>query len=113
LDDDDNKNLGAVAVNVAGDVNCARQWSADIPNLYTLTVTLETTTSLDAKAAEYSVQQVESYRVRFRTVDIHDGMVHVNGKRVTVCGMNRHEHDPDHGKVVSIEQMQQDICLLK
>jgi Glycosyl hydrolases family 2, TIM barrel domain len=59
------------------------------------------------------IEQVESCRVGFRTVDILNGMVHVNGKRITVCGMNRHEHDPDHGKVVGLDQMGRDICLLK
>jgi len=30
-----------------------------------------------------------------------------------ICGVNRHEHDPDHGKVVSVESMSQDIILAK
>jgi beta-galactosidase len=88
-----------------------RLWTAETPNLYTLTISLET------KATEYGsdgkVSQAESCRVGFRTVDIHDGAVHVNGRRIMVCGMNRHEHDPDHGKVVSLERMKQDICLFK
>ena len=59
------------------------------------------------------VTQVESCRVGFRTVDIHDGVVRVNGKRITICGLNRHEHDPDHGKVVCVDRMKQDIELMK
>jgi beta-galactosidase len=81
-----------------------RTWTAETPNLYTLTVSL---------LVEGQIQQVESCRVGFRTVEIKDGMVLVNGRRITVCGMNRHEHDPDHGKVVSLERMKQDICILK
>ncbi len=80
-------------------------WSAEEPNLYTLTLVL-----MDSNQ---KVTQVESCRVGFRTVDIHDGVVRVNGKRVTICGLNRHEHDPDHGKVVRVDRMKQDIELMK
>jgi beta-galactosidase len=79
-------------------------WSAEVPHLYTLTIAFH---------VDGAVKQVESCRVGFRTVDIHNGRVHVNGKPITVCGMNRHEHDPDHGKVVSLERMKQDIVTLK
>jgi beta-galactosidase/beta-glucuronidase len=104
-----------VSVNVSGDIGGAdlRLWSAETPHLYTLTVSLETTATDTSAETTRTVQQAESCRVGFRTIDIHDGTVHVNGKRITVCGMNRHEHDPDHGKVVSLERMKQDICLLK
>jgi beta-galactosidase/beta-glucuronidase len=97
-----------VGINLSGDIRpgSLKLWSAEMPNLYTLTVSME---SLDGSV----VHQVESCRVGFRTVDIRDGCVHVNGKRITVCGINRHGHDPDHGKVVSLERMKQDICLLK
>jgi hypothetical protein len=86
------------------DASKVRTWTAETPNLYTLTVSL---------LVDDKVQQVESCRVGFRTVEIKKGMVMVNGRRITVCGMNRHEHDPDHGKVVSLERMKQDICILK
>jgi beta-galactosidase len=79
-------------------------WTAETPNLYTLTVSL---------LVNGEIQQVESCRVGFRTVEIKKGQVTVNGRPITVCGMNRHEHDPDHGKVVSLERMKQDICILK
>ena len=81
-------------------------WTAETPNLYTLTIAI---LSGDRK----TVLQVESCRVGFRTVDIHDGAVHINGRPIVVLGMNRHEHDPDTGKVVSMERMMQDICILK
>ena len=91
--------------NLSAHVDRPKLWSAEKPSLYTLTLSLV--------AADGQVQQVESCRVGFRTVDIHNGMVHVNGRRITVCGINRHEHDPDYGKVVSLERMKQDIVLLK
>ena len=84
-------------------------WTAETPFLYTLTLLLVE----DADSSGVHTGQVESSRVGFRTVDIHDGAVHVNGRPITVCGINRHEHDPDFGKVVSLERMKQDVCLLK
>lgn len=82
----------------------AKLWTAETPNLYTLTIAL-----VDGEKEV----QVESCRVGFRTVEIEDGLVKVNGKKITVCGVNRHEHDPDNGKVVSHESMRLDIEILK
>jgi beta-galactosidase len=90
---------------VCGTVDTPKLWSAEEPNLYTLTLSLV--------GPGGRVTQVESCRVGFRTVDIEHGVVLVNGKRITVCGVNRHEHDPDHGKVVSVKRMQQDIEVMK
>mmetsp|Transcript_25069 Transcript_25069/g.37088 ORF Transcript_25069/g.37088 Transcript_25069/m.37088 type:complete len:1513 (-) Transcript_25069:7-4545(-) len=81
-------------------------WSAEYPNLYTLVVTLK-------DAVTNKVLQVESCRVGFRSVDIKDGVLLHNGKPITICGVNRHEHDPDHGKVVSVKSMIHDIKVLK
>jgi beta-galactosidase len=82
-------------------------WTAETPNLYTLLV-------IQSDAASGEILQVESCRVGFRSIHVHnDGVLRVNGERITVCGINRHEHDPDHGKVVSLERMKQDIVILK
>ena len=96
-------------------------WSAEIPNLYTFTISLyyEEVPTIDNNSGkgtkELVCTQSESCRIGFRTINIFSpGIIYINNKRVkNFAGMNRHEHDPDHGKVVSIERMQQDICLLK
>lgn len=82
-----------------------QHWTAETPNLYRLVLTLK---DADGKELE-SV----STRVGFREVEIRDGRLLVNGKPVLLRGANRHEHDPDHGKMVSEERMIQDIKLLK
>jgi hypothetical protein len=79
-------------------------WTAETPDLYTLTLSL---------TVDQRVVQAESCRVGFRSVTVESGQVRVNGRPITVCGMNRHEHDPDHGKTVSLQSMKKDICLLK
>lgn len=88
-------------------VDNVQLWSAETPNLYTLVLILV------EKDDESKVYQVESCRVGFRSVEIKDGCLLVNRKRITVCGVNRHEHDPDQGKVVSLQRTQQDIEILK
>jgi hypothetical protein len=101
---------------ICGKVTKPRLWSAETPNLYTLTLSLVETSADNGDNKESlstKVLQVESCRVGFRTVEIMDGMVHVNGRPITVAGINRHEHDPDLGKVVTMERMKQDILLLK
>lgn len=86
---------------IAGSI---KQWTVETPHLYTLTLSL---------ILNDNVKQVESCRIGFRSVVIRDGQVLVNGRPIIVCGINRHEHDPDHGKVVSLKRMHQDITTLK
>jgi len=82
-----------------------KKWSAEHPNLYTLLVTL--------KNPAGDVLQVERCRVGFRQVNIKDGQVMINGTPILFKGVNRHEHDPDHGHAVSVESMVEDILLMK
>jgi beta-galactosidase len=80
-------------------------WTAETPNLYTLLITL-----VDAGGATV---EVLTARVGFRTVEIRDGQLLVNGVPILIKGVNRHEHDPVTGHVVSVESMRRDIELMK
>jgi len=82
-----------------------RKWSAETPYLYTLLITL--------KDPGGKVVEIESCRVGFREVEIKDGQLFVNGKSIKLFGVNRHEHDPDHGRAIPVSRMLQDIKLLK
>lgn len=82
-----------------------KQWSAEIPNLYSLTLTLQ-----DRKG---QTQQVVKRDIGFRSVEIKNAQLLVNGKPVLIKGVNRHEHDPDTGQTVSRESMLKDIQLFK
>ena len=79
-------------------------WSAEDPYLYQLKVRL-----YDNK----KVLQTLHFNVGFRKVEIRGSDLLVNGKRVLIKGVNRHEMDPDGGYVVSRERMEQDIRLMK
>ncbi|NPE27308.1 DUF4981 domain-containing protein [Methanococcoides sp. SA1] len=81
------------------------KWTAESPNLYTLLLTLK---SKDNQVIEY-----HSDRFGFREVEIKNGQLLVNGKAITLKGVNRHEHHPELGKTVTEESMIKDIQLMK
>jgi len=82
-----------------------KKWSAETPNLYTLVLTL--------KDAEGNTVEAESCKVGIRSVEIKDGQLFINGQSIKLFGVNRHEHDPDHGRAIPISRMIEDIKLLK
>ncbi len=82
-------------------------WSSEAPNLYTLVV------SLVRDEPNAVPVEATSCRVGFRRVELGDRELLINGRPVLIAGMNRHEHDPRTGKVVSREAMVADIRLMK
>ena len=80
-------------------------WSAEHPKLYRLEIKV-----LDKKGRV--VEQLENH-IGFRTTEIKDGKLLINGQYVLIKGVNRHEHDPYTGHVVSHESMEKDIALMK
>jgi len=80
-------------------------WNAEHPHLYTLWLTLE-----DNKGN--SIDDAAIY-VGFRNIKIENGLLLVNGVPVTIRGVNRHEHDPKTGHVISGERIKQDLLLMK
>ena len=80
-------------------------WSAEEPNLYQLTVTL--TNGMG------QVTEVSRTMVGFRQFEMIDRIMCLNGKRIVFHGVNRHEFDCDHGRVVSQETLLKDIAICK
>ena len=62
---------------------------------------------------EGKVKEVISRPIGFRTVEIIGANLLVNGKRILIKGVNRHETDPYTGQVVSRESMEKDVMLMK
>lgn len=90
---------------LAGAIPAVKPWSAETPNLYTLLV--------EVTDAQGRLVSATSRRIGFRTVEIADGEVRVNGRRVMIKGVNRHEHDPVTYRVMSMDSMRKDIELMK
>jgi beta-galactosidase len=98
---DPNRTLGKAEI----DVPAPAQWSAEAPNLYTLTAAL-----VDS---EGNIADVTGLKIGFRSIEIKDRELLINGKAVLINGVNRHDHDDVNGKTVSIELMKQDLDLMK
>ena len=86
-------------------IRSPKRWTAETPYLYKLHLTLLT-------AEGEVIEQVEQ-SVGFRSVEIRNGQLLVNGAPVRFRGVNRHEHDPRTARVMSEERMLQDILLMK
>lgn len=81
-----------------------KAWSAEHPNLYTLRLELK-----DKKGTPIYQTGME---IGFRSVEVADGLLKVNGKPILIKGVNRHEHS-QRGRTISREEMLQDILLMK
>jgi beta-galactosidase len=83
-----------------------KKWTAETPYLYTLVFELTDPNGI--------LLEARSTKIGFREVGISDkGEVLVNGEPVLIYGVNRHDHDPISGKVISEESMRRDIELMK
>ena len=80
-------------------------YSNRTPKLYTLALVIT-----DSSGAE--VESV-SWGLGFRRIEIRDGVILLNGKRLVLCGVNRHEWSPWRGRALSGEEMLEDIRILK
>ncbi len=88
-----------------GIISNVQKWSEETPNLYTILLTLK-----DAKG---NVIESTSTQIGFRTSEIKNGQLLINGKPVILKGVNRHEHNAYHGHVVNKETMIKDIETMK
>lgn len=76
-------------------------WSAEIPKLYQLEILIK-----DDKGNQVDATKL---KLGFRTSEIKNGQLLVNGQPILLKGVNRHEHDPIEGHVVTKETMLADI----
>ncbi len=82
-----------------------KSWNAETPNLYQLVVN---TFDINGKPLESFV-----HPFGFRTIEMKNGMLLINGKAVLFKGVNRHEHNQYTGRTITIESMIKDIELMK
>ncbi|NLR82176.1 glycoside hydrolase family 2 TIM barrel-domain containing protein [Chitinophaga eiseniae] len=87
------------------EIPAVQTWSAEVPYLYTLYITLKDKTG--------KVLEVIPQRVGFRSIEITDRNFLVNGKRVFLKGVNRHEHNATQGHTLSQEDMRKDMEMMK
>ena len=92
-----------------------KHWTAETPYLYTLVLSVYPKTGTKRGVNIYAKDPVEviTQKVGFRTVEIKNAQLLVNGQPILIKGADRHELDPDGGYVVSRERMIQDIQIMK
>ena len=88
------------------DLESVKLWDNHNPYLYHAYVEL--------KAEDGSRAEVIPYDIGFRRIEIIDKVVYLNGKRLVITGVNRHEWNARTGRCIGIEDMKADIsCMLR
>ena len=88
------------------DLESVRLWDNHNPYLYHAYIEL--------KAEDGSLAEVIPYDIGFRRIEIIDKVVYLNGKRLVITGVNRHEWNARTGRCIGIEDMKADIsCMLR
>ncbi|MDR0536487.1 MAG: DUF4981 domain-containing protein [Tannerellaceae bacterium] len=96
---------GLSQIKFAGAVPSPSKWTAETPNLYTLLITLKNTKG--------EVIESTSHKIGFRKVEIKDGQIFLNGKKIYFKGVNLHEFNTKTGQVVTRDVMMRNIQLMK
>ncbi len=81
------------------------KWNAEKPTLYLLTVVL--------KDADGVVQEIKALRFGFRSVEIKNEQILINGVPILLKGVNRHDFDPERGWAVPRERYMEDLYIMK
>jgi beta-galactosidase len=76
-------------------------WSAETPRLHEVRVEL--------LAPDGSVADAVTQRCGVRRVEVRGRNLLVNGRRIWIWGVNRHEHHPDRGKALTLSDVRRDL----
>ena len=91
---------------ICTDLETVKLWDNHDPYLYHAYVEL--------KAEDGSLLEVIPYDIGFRRIEIIDKIIYLNGKRLVITGVNRHEWNPKTGRCIGLEDMRTDIaCMLR
>ena len=75
----------------------ARPWDHQHPELYRVTLTVS--------QAGGTVTEVIPYHIGFRRFELKDGLMLLNGQRLVINGVNRHEWNPETGRAIGLADM--------
>ena len=103
-DKNGNKVYESDAANVTASIPDVMPWSAEAPDLYTLTAEI---------IADGEIVETAETKVGFRTFELKNNLMCLNGKRIIFKGINRHEWNANGGRVVTEEDMLWDIRFMK
>ncbi len=97
---------GELAGSVSVDVIKVKKWDNHNPYLYK--------TFLEIMDENGTLLEVVPYKVGFRRIEIVDKVMYLNGERLVIVGVNRHEWNPRTGRCIGISDMISDInCMMR
>ena len=97
---------GKVIAKVEADIEQVNVWDNHSPYLYSVYV--------EVISENGELLEVVPYEVGFRRIEIINKVMYLNGKRLLILGVNRHEWNPKTGRCIGMEEMQSDMeCILK
>lgn len=97
-------NPGECRFNFSDVISEPKHWSAEDPNLYRVTVVLRT---------KDDILCTKTSRIGFKRVEKKGNVLYINGKKVLIKGINRHDYDPDNGWTVPRQRYYADLTLMK
>lgn len=80
-------------------------WDHGNPNLYQTRLTI-----YDEKN---NIVEIVPYDIGFRKLELKNGIIELNGNRLFINGVNRHEWNPSTGRVITKEQMEEELEVIK
>ncbi|MEG1027676.1 MAG: glycoside hydrolase family 2 TIM barrel-domain containing protein, partial [Oscillospiraceae bacterium] len=86
-------------------INSVKPWTAETPNLYKVIAVVYDSNGNVAEAVPFNIG--------FRKIEIIDGIMLVNGQRIFMKGVNRHEYNNKRGRAITKEQTRADLMLIK
>ncbi len=82
-----------------------KTWSHTEPYLYTF--------EAEVFDGEGNLAEIVPYKTGFRRIEIKNNVVFLNGKRLKICGVNRHEWNPESGRVIGLSEMKTDLEIFR
>ena len=96
---------GSLVGSVSNEVSNVKKWDNHNPYLYKI--------FLEIMNEDGTLLEVVPYKVGFRRIEIIDKVIYLNGKRLVIVGVNRHEWNPKTGRCINIDDMIYDMNCMK
>ena len=99
------KNENGYAADLEEELASVEPWDNHSPYLYTAYI--------EVRDKDNALVEVVPYKIGFRRLEIKDNVIYLNGKRLVIVGVNRHEWSPKSGRSIGMEEMLWDMDCIK
>ncbi len=99
------KDIGGYKAIMEEDMTSIKPWNNHEPYLYTAYI--------EVRKTDNTLLEVVPYKFGFRRLEIKNKVMYLNGKRLILAGVNRHEWSPNSGRCIGSEEMTWDMNCIK